>query len=226
MKNCQDYYRLLHVQPEAPPEVIRASFRTLMLELKRHPDLGGSNRDASLLNEAYEVLSNPRRRSAYDQQRSFQSQPPERPQPSNPPPRVAVFCPLCKQELAQKPPSGSCCASCHNLMQRLKAAKGTDKRTLPRMEVLRHIVYYTSWPGEPKEADMIDFSPKGMRFITSEWLIPGEWVKIASSHFRASARVTNVREKVIDGKKLWSAGVSFLAISIEEEKGFMLHSCA
>ena len=65
MRNRRNYYRILQVQPDAPVEIIRASYRTLMLELKRHPDLGGSNSDASVLNEAYEVLANPERRAAY-----------------------------------------------------------------------------------------------------------------------------------------------------------------
>ena len=68
MKNRRNYYRILKVQPDAPVEIIRASYRTLMRELKLHPDLGGSTYDASLLNEAYETLSNSARRAAYDEQ--------------------------------------------------------------------------------------------------------------------------------------------------------------
>ena len=66
MKNRRNYYRILQVQPDAPFEVIRASYRTLMRELKQHPDLGGSTSEASFINEAYETLSNPDRRAAYD----------------------------------------------------------------------------------------------------------------------------------------------------------------
>ena len=47
-------------------EIIRASYRTLMRELKNHPDLGGSTSEASILNEAYETLSDPKLRAAYD----------------------------------------------------------------------------------------------------------------------------------------------------------------
>jgi hypothetical protein len=35
-----------------------------------------------------------------------------------------------------------------------------------------------------------------------------------------------VRGKNVDGKVLYAVGVSFLALSVEEKKGFMLHSCA
>ncbi len=65
--NRRNYYRILHVQPEAPLEVIKASYRTLMSTLRQHPDLGGDHRAAQLLNEAYEVLSDPARRAAYDE---------------------------------------------------------------------------------------------------------------------------------------------------------------
>ncbi len=66
MKNRRNLYRLLHVQPEAPLEVVRSSFRALMKDGRQHPDLGGSSADAVLLIEAYETLVDPRRRADYD----------------------------------------------------------------------------------------------------------------------------------------------------------------
>jgi len=62
----RNLYRLLHVQPEAPPEVIKAAWRALMSTLRAHPDLGGDPELAARLNAAYEVLSDPERRAAYD----------------------------------------------------------------------------------------------------------------------------------------------------------------
>ncbi len=56
-KNRRNYYRLLHVQPDAPIEVIKASYRTLMRTPGNHPDLGGDGANAALINEAYAVLS-------------------------------------------------------------------------------------------------------------------------------------------------------------------------
>ena len=38
----RNLYRLLFVQPEAPPEVIKAAYRALMTTLRGHPDLGGN----------------------------------------------------------------------------------------------------------------------------------------------------------------------------------------
>jgi len=66
VKNKRNYYRILYVQPDAPTEVISASYRTLMQKLRQHPDLGGKNWNASVINEAYRVLMSEKERRAYD----------------------------------------------------------------------------------------------------------------------------------------------------------------
>lgn len=65
-KNRRNYYRILHVQPDAPTEIIKASYRTLMQKLHYHPDLGGDDWNAAILNEALAVLTDAERRAAYD----------------------------------------------------------------------------------------------------------------------------------------------------------------
>lgn len=65
-KNERNYYRVLFVQPDAPMEVVQASYRTIMQKLRAHPDLGGDHWNAAVINEAFEVLSDPERRRAYD----------------------------------------------------------------------------------------------------------------------------------------------------------------
>ena len=59
------YYRMLHVQPDAPVEVIRARYRTLMQRLQQHPDPGGEHWNASLINEAHDALVDEDRRRLY-----------------------------------------------------------------------------------------------------------------------------------------------------------------
>jgi hypothetical protein len=63
-----DYYELLEVHPKASPEIIKKAYVTLAK--RYHPDV---SRDATsttekmtLLNEAYEILSNPQKRAEYD----------------------------------------------------------------------------------------------------------------------------------------------------------------
>ncbi|MBX2837590.1 MAG: hypothetical protein KTR35_12090 [Gammaproteobacteria bacterium] len=66
MENKRNYYRLLYVQMDAPPSVINSSYKAMMQKLRLHPDLGGDDWNATLLNEARDVLMNPKRRSEYD----------------------------------------------------------------------------------------------------------------------------------------------------------------
>ena len=70
--NRRNYYRLLHIQHDAPAEVIKASYRTIMQKLKQHPDLGGDPENASFLNEAYATLTNEKKRAEYDKNQGAQ----------------------------------------------------------------------------------------------------------------------------------------------------------
>lgn len=63
----QNYYQILQIQPDAPPDVIKHNYKILLHKLKIHPDLGGNNKDAALINIAYETLSHPEKREEYDQ---------------------------------------------------------------------------------------------------------------------------------------------------------------
>jgi len=67
MKN--DWYQVLQVHPKASPSVIEAAYRALMKE--HHPDLDhatvGSH--ARSLNEAHDILTDPRKRRDFDRER-------------------------------------------------------------------------------------------------------------------------------------------------------------
>jgi curved DNA-binding protein CbpA len=65
-----DYYEVLQVHPRASAEMVRKAYRTLMGEMGGHPDLGGDEDRAKLINEAYSVLGDPDVRRAYDQARA------------------------------------------------------------------------------------------------------------------------------------------------------------
>lgn len=59
-----DHYRLLQVRRDASVEVISAAYKRLMRSA--HPDHGGSAERARQLNLAFETLSDPAMRAAYD----------------------------------------------------------------------------------------------------------------------------------------------------------------
>jgi len=63
-----DYYRILHVQPDAPTAVIHAIYRTLLQRLQTSATFAGEA-DPAMIEEAYAVLGNAQRRAAYDAQR-------------------------------------------------------------------------------------------------------------------------------------------------------------
>lgn len=68
MARTHTHYDNLKVARDAPPEVIRAAYRTL--SKKYHPDHNPDNPDAmriiKIINAAYEVLSNPEKRAEHD----------------------------------------------------------------------------------------------------------------------------------------------------------------
>lgn len=68
MDDRRNYYRVLHLQPDAPIELVRVNYRTLIQKLRAHPDLGGENWSAAHLNAAYHTLSDAKRRAAYDRE--------------------------------------------------------------------------------------------------------------------------------------------------------------
>lgn len=62
----RNFYRILHVQPDAPMSVIRENYRVLMQKIKTYPDLGNEDWNADSLNIAYNTLRDPLKRAAYD----------------------------------------------------------------------------------------------------------------------------------------------------------------
>lgn len=97
MAKVHSHYENLKVARDAPPEVIRAAYRSL--SLKYHPDRNPGNIEATrimaALNVAYEILSDPVKRLAHDRwiAAAESTQPDDQapPSKSNPPPRHRPF---------------------------------------------------------------------------------------------------------------------------------------
>ena len=80
MTEFPDYYAILGVPPTASRDEIRAAYRRLAR--RHHPDVNppdeddvAANKFMRQLNEAYEVLNDPRQRAAYDRQHWAQAPP-------------------------------------------------------------------------------------------------------------------------------------------------------
>ncbi len=85
IKFVRDYYEILGVAKNATAEEIRKAFRKLAF--KYHPDRNhepGAEQNFKKINEAYEVLSNPQKREAYDARQARYTQPRFMPKPYRP----------------------------------------------------------------------------------------------------------------------------------------------
>lgn len=227
MQNRRNFYRLLQVQPDAPIEVIRASYHAMMRELKQHPDLGGSSSHAALLNEAYRILSNPALRSEYDS-RLFRQYPKQvlSAQAFGHPARAGKSCPLCKAPPPPQAPSPLTCSVCHSPLLSGGNPEVSDRRALARLKRRGRIYYWARWPQEAQEAKMVDISPQGMRLLCDQPLKPGTVLKISGPGFKASAIVRDLSAEAVSGEKLHAVGVSFLAVQFENPRGSFLSTQA
>lgn len=75
MEPVKDYYSVLRVSPKASTEEIKKAFRKLALT--SHPDKHNNSAAATekftVIQEAYHILSDPKKRSAYNYQRYLQN---------------------------------------------------------------------------------------------------------------------------------------------------------
>lgn len=223
MNNRRNYYRLLQVQPDAPLEVIRASYRTLMLQLKQHPDLGGEQWNAAILNEAYATLSDRNKRAEYNKTLfEHYTREPFPPKNIKKKPVISIFCPFCKRPLARESQPGECCPTCKCPLHQEEAGesfKRDYRRSFLRMKKAGKLRYYSFWPQKGKEGKILDLSPKGIRFTCSERLKQGLTIKISSPLLKATAKVKSSQEKKINGEIFYAVGAEFLIVNFTEPRG-------
>jgi hypothetical protein len=211
MKNRRNYYRILHVQPDAPTEVIKNSYRTLMLKLRHHPDLGGDHWNATLINEAYRVLADPVARAQYDRRFTYLHRPPTQrhtqdtrqeghrengachsrgtPDPKN----QCPFCQAAHPAGLREDPEAEC-RVCRSPLCEPRRLKGQDKtkRSIARVKQYSLIVFYTHWPQRRGYRGTIrDLSPHGLQFTAAKPLRQNQVIKINSDTLEAIARIAS-----------------------------------
>jgi hypothetical protein len=239
MQNRRNYYRILHVQPDAPAEVIRASHRTLMLRLRRHPDLGGDHWNATLLNEAFSTLMDPERRAEYD---AALGRPLER---QRHPPNVPVVDPAPGAVTAPKtfaaPPRCALCGAPHVPREaHLNAAMcsvcdsplclvvkhppdGPARRAMARLPREMPLVFCLAWPHRKFFAGVsTDVSINGIQFVSVLELIPGERVRVDSTICSGVGIVRHCRREPDSQPPMWRSGVEFLTLRVREERGLLI----
>lgn len=194
--NRRNYYRILHVQPEAPAEVIRASYRTLMGTLRGHPDLGGDHAAAVLINEAYQVLSDPARRAAYDlslRQRTEAAR------------RAAIdlvlrHCPLCAHPLPESIRPDTRCRTCDSPLAQPARTKTAarelfGRRGSTRRERTEMATAYIGWPAQKLTVRWRDISHDGLSFFAPKRLSARQTVRIVDAGLEVVASVVGCRAR-------------------------------
>lgn len=210
-----------------------------MQQLKQHPDLGGNHWDASLINEAYRVLTNPVSREQYDHERQLiqrgisSSKPAEdaadetvgqtadnsTADNATEPDTACLFCMTPHDHSKIDDPNAVCsnCASplCPSSEWHLEHS---SQRAINRIPKKLNIEFFTTWP-QPTACvgQTLDVSPNGMRFMSERRLSEGRRVKITSSAIDAVAVVTHCQR---DGDaNCWIIGVTFKTLRLARLQG-------
>jgi hypothetical protein len=223
IKNRRNYYRVLQVQPDAPAEIIHASYRAIMKTMKIHPDLGGSSSEASLINEAYQVLGDPESRALYDAELFKKYS--KKILTSEKPPIAPILCPICRRPLFRNPNPGETCPTCLTPLRSQSAPelKKNEHRAVERIK-MEKVVFYLSWPGEKSEGRIADFSPKGIKVYCEENVAPETVLKLSCDFFEASGSVIYCREEAENAKRIYALGIGFIAVNFSNPIGSLFSS--
>ena len=183
----RNLYRILYVQPEAPPEVITAVYRCLMSRLRTHPDLGGNPETAARINQAYQVLRDPAKRKAYDESRRRRPLSPQ-PRPSDGEARRAAAaatraCPFCGTPVPARVDADTRCRRCASplapIAYDLAAARETfGRRAAPRVEKNLRVTVHATPDGVPISAVLRDLSLTGVSLYTAVAVRSGHNIRI------------------------------------------------
>lgn len=229
-----DHYQVLHVNRDAPREIIRGCYRTLMQQLKNHPDLGGDKATAARINEAYAVLGNVERRAEYDAQLAAIAQQgqgvpeePSEPQPaatnhrSLDPFRECIFCEA-PHDHGKVIESDAECQTCGSplAIAENRRIEPDGQRAIARLDRKQNITFYSHWPQANGFAGCTeDISLNGLRFVTREDLSKGQRIKIVCEAFEAVATVTHCISEGYDRPMMRVIGVSFATLRFVRSVG-------
>jgi hypothetical protein len=225
MENRRNYYRVLHVQPDAPAAVIKSTYRTLLQKLKMHPDLGGNTWNAALVNEAYAVLHDPLKREQYDRQilKRLQKRHTQEAATDVVP---AYFkrghCLFCKSVFlfVSGRAAADVCVECRSPLRGIDADETQLilRRMAARIERTFDIMYYTYWPQAARSAVAMDFSPTGIAIAGADHFFVGQLIKIESELLSAVAQVKN-QESPGEVAGPIRVGLKFMTVSFNLPRG-------
>jgi len=242
MKNRRNHYRILHVQPDSPPEVVKASYRTLMQKLRAHPDLGGDEWNAALLNQAYAILSDSGKRTQYDAETRLYRRQQEKTVPDDQYPasgkktarphqtqqsgNIASIhhCLFCLAPYGNSAGYGyvdncSICGSPTAPATKM-ALENSGQRQVSRTAKANAVLFYSQWPQpHPYQGRIVDLSPNGMRIQSASRVSSDSVVKVHCESFDAVAKVVNSYPVNVGGLEAHNYGAEFLTIAFSALAG-------
>lgn len=241
MENKRNYYRILHVQPDAPLEVIKTSYRTLMHKMKNHPDLGGEHWNALLINEAKEVLTNPHKRAEYDRKlqhayskstltgQQYYNQlddPQQEPCKSEIPDNEykSYTCVFCKTPhiISARNLIDTQCAYCGSPLNPPSRGQfeGSGQRNLDRIAYQDDFIFFINWPPEQKHlGTIVDLSINGMKFIANHGLQFEQIIKVVNNKLHATGKVVNCFTIRQQQQTIYSVNLEFLTVKFVRSRG-------
>ena len=215
--SAPDYYRILHVQRDAPAPIIHASYRTLV---QRAFGATSGSAEIALLDTAYAVLGDPHRRAAYDLERAAHVRPAADEAAGSPGTRACLFCGALhglERVLERDDDCGRCGSPLFPAERHRLEFSG--QRMLQRIPKRHAIDVWVTWPQDaPIRAEMRNLSLNGMSFATGVRLEPNQIVRIDCTELRALARIAHIRHDAA-GNARFSAGVEFLTLRFRQIRG-------
>ena len=230
-KNRRNYFRILFVQPDAPPEIVKASYRTLMGPLKRHPDLGGDHENASLINEAYQVLSDPVRREAYVRtyRAAWTRAPASGHEPAWDPTawKSQRCCPLCRANLPRSIDADSRCERCFcsladPVRQSTDRREFIGRRSAPRVSESDPAILYPNWRAHPVAVRLRDVSLSGISLYAGIAPQVGQPIRVVGALLDAVALVVSMRRH----QQEWLINARLLTVRFTQKAGVFVSDVA
>lgn len=228
----RNYYDILHVQQSAPLAIIKNAYRALMLSMKQHPDLGGDSAQAALINEAYEVLSDDGRRTAYDRllaadesldshdSKADETEPSEPGAYSTQPPfsQNGIQCAFCLTQYNALSGAVFDCGRCGSPMEppALDLAKENSERAFERISKETDIQVLAAVGATPIAGKLYDLSPKGLGFIVNVDFPSRRVIKIGCPLFDGTAAIAHKRQLSAES---FYYGAEFLTLRLNSHSG-------
>lgn len=220
MENRRNYYRILHVQPDAPTEIIKSSYRTLMQKLRMHPDLGGDQWSATLINEAYETLMDQARRTEYDRHAGDAASASGSVTGRLP---ACVYCRTAHGH-AGEIPREAMCAACGSPLQPVaqQCMETVGKRATNRLARRYPLTFFHGWPLQgPFSGESRDISLGGLQFAAVGAVTGSQLLKLSCDPLSAVVRVIACTP-VDDPGFRWLVRAEYLTVYFRRSRGGFL----